>query len=199
MLVFNDLRAFIRSLMRYIGNGYTECQISAIKQKKRVDHLLKQTDAKLSKKYLSTLSQGQRQYRKRKGLCNYIVLRYKNLLYVVLKTNKGEDELRERWENIYNKPLPLGNILELVIYKDERGKNTVKISKKLFREIRASIHLTIEKRNGRRFHAELKKIYNLSRTLPYRGLNIQLSNLLKDIKKWQKKHGTKWEVPEFFT
>jgi len=198
MLVFNDLRAFIRSLMRYIGNGYIECQISPIKQKKRVEYLLKQTDAKLSKKYLSTLTQGQRQYRKRKGLCNYIVLRYKTFLYVILKTKKGKDTLQEKWENIYNKPLILGDVLELVVYKDERGKNTVKISKKLFREIRASILSSIEKRNGKRFHIELKKIHNLSRTLPYRGLNIQLSNLLKDIKKWQKKHGTKWEVPEFF-
>lgn len=199
MLVFNDLRAFIRSLMRYIGNGYTECQVSLIKQKKRVEYLLKQTDAKLSKKYLSTLTQGQRQYRKRKGLCNYIVLRYKTFLYVILKTKKGEDTLQEKWENIYNKPLILGDVLELVIYKDERGKNTVKISKKLFREeIRASIRLAVEKRDGRRFHAELKKLYNLSRVLPYRGLNMQLSTLLKDIKKWQKEHGTKWEVPKFF-
>jgi len=199
MLVFNDLKAFMRSLIRYVGNGYTECQISPIKRKKRKLPLLmlKQIDAKLSKKYLSTLSKGQRQYRKRKGFCNYMVLRYKTFLYVVLKT-KGKDVLEERWENIHNKPLPLGDVLELVLYKDERGKNTVKISKMLFREIRASIRFAIEKKDGRRFHAELKKLHNLSKTLPYRGLNMQLSSLLRDISKWQKEHGTKFQVPKFF-
>lgn len=198
MLVFNDLKSFMRSLMRYIGNGYTECQISLIKEKKREEHLLKKIDAKLSKKYLSTLSQGQRQYRKRKGLCNYIVLRYRTFVYVVLKTSKGEDTLKERWSSIYNNPIKVGEVLELVIFKDERNKNTVKINKKLFKEIRASIRLAIEKRDGRRFHMELKKLHNLSKILSYRGLNMQISSLLKDIKEWQKKHGTKWEVPTFF-
>lgn len=195
MLIFDDLDAFFRSLMRYIGNGYTDAQISVIPHKKV--HKIKHIDVKLRERYKSDLTSGKRQYRRKKGLANYAVLRFRDKLYIVLKS-PGKDELDERWKSIYKTPLQLGDILRLEIIKDERGKNTVKIEKNLLKEIRSSIFLAIEKRDGRRFHNELNKLYNLHKVLKYRGIAMQLSSLLRDIKIAQKKHGTSWNVPTFF-
>lgn len=195
MLIFDDLDAFFRSLMRYIGNGYTDAQISVIPHKKV--HKIKHIDVKLRERYKSDLTSGKRQYRRKKGLANYAVLRFRDKLYIVLKS-PGKDELDERWKSIYKTPLQLGDILRLEVIRDERGKNTVKIEKNLLKEIRSSIFLAIEKRDGRRFHSELNKLYNLHKVLKYRGIAMQLSSLLRDIKIAQKKHGTSWSVPTFF-
>ena len=197
MLVFKDLTPFFRALFRYIGNGYTDCQVSFIKQNKRQEYFLKRTDNKLTKKYLTNLTQGQRQYRRKKGLCNYQVFRYRDLLYIVLKS-PGIEELGEKWTCIYKQNLKLGEVLEVQIYIDERNKNTIKLTKNLLKDIKSKICLSIEKRKGYEFHSHLKKLNNLAKVLPYRGLNMQLSGLLRDINKWQKQHGTKWNVPKFF-
>ena len=194
MLIFNDLKPFFRAVMRYVGNGYTKCQISTIPEKKK--HKIPQIDAKMKRRYMSDLSQGKRQYRRKQGLANYAVLRYRDM-YLVLKS-PGRDETGEKWNSIYRTPLLLGKILKLEIYKDEREKNTVKLEKELLKEIKSSIMLSIEKRAGARFHAEIRKLWSLSRTIPYRGLNRQISTLLKEIQEAQKKHGTKWTVPKFF-
>ena len=194
MLIFNDLKLFFRAVMRYVGNGYSKCQISTIPEKKK--HKIAQIDTKMNHRYLSDLSQGKRQYRRKQGLANYAVLRYRDM-YLVLKS-PGKDETGEKWHSIYRTPLILGKILKLEIYKDERRKNTVKIEKELLKDIKASIMLSIEKRAGAKFHAEMGKLYNLSRTIPYRGLNMQISTLLKEVKEAQKKHGTHFTVPKFF-
>lgn len=195
MLVFSDLKPFFRSVMRYAGNGYLECQISKIPEKKR--HKVPHIDAKMRKHYMSDLTQGQRQYRRKKGLANYTVLRYRNNLYVVLKS-PGKDTVEEKWRSIYRAPMQLGAVLKLQLHRDEKGKNTVKLSRDLLKETRSKILTAIEKKNGRQFHKEITKLYNLSSTIPYRGLNMQISDLLKDVRHAQKKHGTRWSVPVFF-
>ena len=194
MLVFQELKPFFQQVMRYVGNGYTECQISFVKEQKR--HKIPHIDAKLQRRYKSDLTQGQRQYRRKKGLANYAVLRYRNT-YIVLKS-KGEDETREKWKSVYRTPIPVGSHLVLELLKDERGRNTVKVSKESWRDIRSAVLFAVEKRAGARFHAEIGKVRNLSRVLPYRGINLQVSSLLKAIKEAQKEHGTKWTVPKFF-
>jgi len=196
MLVFQELKPFFQQIMRYVGNGYTECQISTIPEKKRykVPHI----DAKLKKRYKSDLTQGQRQYRRKKGQCNYAVLRYRDFCYLVLKS-KGKDETGEKWNSIYRTPIPVGSHLVLELLKDERGRNTVKVEKKAWQDIRSAVLLSIEKRAGARFHGEIGKVYNLSKVLPYRGINLQISSLLKAVKQAQKEHGTKWTVPVFFS
>lgn len=195
MLVFEDLQPFFRSILRYIGNGYTQCQLSYIPPKKK--HKLLNIDTKLKNIYKSNLSQGKRQYRRKKGLCNYTVLRYRDLFYLILKS-PGKDELQEKWQSIYKLPLKVGTILTLEVIKDERNKNTIKIEKELLKEIKANIAISIEKRQGNKLHTELNKLYNLHKTLRYRGISIQISNILKEIKKLQKIHGTKYSVPKFF-
>lgn len=195
MLSFTELQPFFRAVLRYVGNGYTQCQLSYIPDKKK--HKLPNIDTKLKNIYKSNLSQGKRQYRRKKGLCNYAVLRYRDFFYLILKS-PGKDELNEKWKTIYKLPLKLGNTLELQIIKDERNKNTIKISKQLLKEIKSKIALYIEKKQGNKLHTELNKLYNLHKALRYRGISIQISTILKEIKKLQKMHGTKYNVPKFF-
>jgi hypothetical protein len=193
MLEFKELSPFFKALINYIGNGYTYYQVSYIPQKKahKKAHIL----AKLSKKYNTQLTKWQRQYRKRKGLANYQVFNLKSVV-VVLKT-PGEDETGENWQKFPILPVNFG-VLELEIIKDERDKITVKISKNLLKEIKANIREAFKKRDGRKFHYEMKKLYNLHKSLKYRGIMLQISDILREIQELKKKHTIKWEVPKFF-
>jgi len=197
MYFTDNIKDFCRTFLRYIGNGYTKMQISYIPEKKRYKANI--ISNKLKNKYETDLSSGKRQYRKKKGKCNYIGIQYQDKFFVILKTN-GEDDSRnkEKWINVYRKPIKLGNFLEIELIKDERGLNTFKLRKEVLKNIKTNIFLAIEKRNGTSFHKEIRKIYNLHRVLKYRGFYMQLSHILKEIKEEQKKHGTKFNLPRFF-
>ena len=193
MKVFEGLKPFARTLINYVGNGYVYCQISHIPEGKMDE--IKKIDKKLTKKYQTDLTQGQRQHRKRKGLCNYKALRFYNLI-LILKTT-GEDELKEDWENILGKEIVFVR-LSVVVFRDERGKLTLRIGKTYLREIRHTLDNIISKQKKKEFNEIITLLYNLSRTARYRGIQIQISNILREIKAMQKLHGTNYKIREFF-
>jgi len=193
MLVFKSLKPFCKSLINYIGNGYLYCQIVKI-PKSKTDKI-KQVDKKLTKKYLLDLTSGKRQYRKKKSLCNYKGLRFGNTI-VILKT-KGEDTTKEKWNQILGTEISFKKLC-IVPYKDERGKITIRLCKEFLNEIRAYFEVVISKKNETQFKITMRNIYNLHKTIRYRGLNLQISQLLAYIKILQKKHGTNYKVYKFF-
>ncbi len=193
MLVFEDIKSLSRQLMRYVGNGYSEIQVSTIPEKKFSK--ISKIEEKLNKRYSLDLTTYQRQYRRRKNKANFVGLRYKKTI-IILKT-KGETEREEKFINIFGSVIDYG-YLKIVLYKDERNKMTFKIERDIYRDIKEKILLSIKNRQGRAFHSEISKLYTLSRVLPYRGVNLQISSILKTIKEKQEEHGTRWNVPKFF-
>jgi len=195
MLVFNSLKPFTRNLINYIGNGYIYCQVVKIPEKKTKK--IKSIDKKITTKYLTDLSSGKRQYRKKKGLCNYKSLRFGNTI-IILKTAKGEDAYKkEKWSEILGHQITFRK-LSIVVFKDERDKITVRIHKSYLKEIMGLLELSISKKNQQEFNKAITFLYNLHKTLRYRGIQIQISQILKQIKSLQKSHGTKFQVPKFF-
>jgi hypothetical protein len=193
MQKYSDIHKFTQQIMRFVGNGYKYIQISQIPEKKQ--HKKNKILSKLESKYNTNLSVWQRQYRRRKNLANFVALNYDNTI-VILKTN-GETELNEKFEDVLNSVIAF-NTLQLVIYKDERNKLTFRLSKELFRNIKAKIQLSLKNKRQKDFQNEITKLYNLHRKLPYRGLMLQISTLLRDIKKLQKQYNTNYKVPTFF-
>jgi len=196
MYIVADITSFCKTLIRYVGNGYDQMQVSYIPNKKR--HKTKQIRAKLSNKYQTNLSSGKRQYRRKKGLCNYIGIQFKDIFFIILKTKGSEPNFNEKWQSVYRYSFQLGKFLKVELIKDERGKNTFKLEKETIKDIRSNIQVTIQKHNKSKFYNEITKLYNLHKILRYRGFYIQLSTILKDIKQLQIKHNTKYNLPKFF-
>ena len=191
----NTLLEFSRLILNYVGNGYQEIQVSTVPEKKR--QKITMIDAKITKKYQTDLTRGQRQYRKKKGICNYVALRY-NYTILVLKT-PGEipkEIKKEEFGHILKTKIQF-EFLGIEIVHDKEGYS-FKLTKKYEKEVMNRFELAISKREQNFFKKEITKIYNLHRLLPYRVLNKQVSNILKKIKTLQKKHNTHYKVPEFF-
>ena len=193
MLVFEDIKSLARQLIRYVGNGYSEIQVSIIPEKKLPK--ISKIDEKLNRRYSLDLTTYQRQYRRRKNKANFVGLRYKRTI-IILKS-KGDTEIEERFKSVLGSIIDFG-YLKIVLYKDEREKLTFKIEREIYRDMKEKILLSIKNRQGRAFHSEISKLYTLSKVLPYRGVNLQISSILKTIQEKQKEHGTRWSVPKFF-
>ncbi len=193
MLIFTDINNFTKQIMRYAGNGYKYIQVSTIPQNKI--YKLHKIEEKIDKKYNTNLTTYQRQYKRRKGQANFVSLRYKTTI-IILKT-EGETDIEDNFNSLLGSVLTF-EYLKLVLFRDERGKMTYKLDKDILKDIKTKLSLSIKNRQGRVFHSELSKLKTLGKVLPYRGINLQISSILKMIKEKQKEHGTKWEVGKFF-
>jgi len=193
MLIFEDIKSLSKQIMRYAGNGYKYIQVSTIPENKIKK--ISKIDEKITRRYNTDLTTYQRQYKRRKNQANFIALRYKRTI-IVLKTD-GETEIEDKFIDILGSVLSF-DYLKIVLYKDERNKMTFRLDRDILRDIKTKIKLSIKNRHGRAFHNELRRLHTLSKVLPYRGINLQISAILKMIKEEQKKHNTRWTVPTFF-
>jgi hypothetical protein len=121
-------------------------------------------------------------------------------MVLILRT-PGTDELNERWHIFPKKKIELSlkSGLCLEVIRDERGKISVKMCKQLLREFRVLFREAYHKRDGRLYYATIKRLHNLHKVVRYRALQLQVSDLLKEIQYLRKKHGRRWSVPEFFS
>jgi hypothetical protein len=193
MLIYEDIQSLTKQIMRYAGNGYKYIQVSKIPEEKMKK--VSKIEEKIRRRYNTNLTTYQRQYKRRQNKANFVALRYKKTI-IVLKTD-GETEIEENFQNIFGSVLSF-DYLKIVLFRDERNKMTFRLEREILRDIKTKIKLTIKNRRGRSFHSEIRRLYTLSKVLPYRGINRQISAILKMIKEEQKKHGTAWEVPKFF-
>jgi len=191
----DNIKAFCQQIIRYVGNGYKYIQISNIPQNKI--HKISKIEEKITKKYNTNLTTWQRQYKRRKGIANFVALRYKTTI-IILKT-EGNTNIQDKFEDVFNKKNVISfNYLKIRLIKDERNKLTYVLERNLLKDIKAKIKLAIKNKRGNDFHKELNKLYNLHKTLNYRGINKQISDILKMIKTEQKIHGTNFNLPKFF-
>jgi len=194
MQEYQELRLLLKQIIRLVGNGYKYISISKVPENKKAK--IGKIKEKLTKKYNLSLTTWQRQYKRRKNKANYWGLLYQNTI-IILKTNGDTDIQDNSFKNAINSEISF-NYLSLVLYFDERNKLTYKLNKELIKDIKAKLELALKNRNGRNFHHELKKIYNLHKVMPYRGFMLQLKTILEFIKIKQKYYNTNYTTPTFF-
>jgi len=188
---YETLTELCKALPKYLGNGYEQIRITRIPSKKvsKTDNILK----RLSNTYKTDLTQGKRQYRRKKGLANYALLSYRDIV-IILKTSgtdETEDEINDF--NRFNRSLKLeiSKYLTLILYRDEREILTYRIERETFNRMRAEFERSFKSKNGKKFHNLVKMFDNLPY---YKGIGHQKKQLISDFKEWQKEHRTRWTL-----
>ena len=176
------LKEFTHLLLSYVGTGYGYYKISHIPDKK--SHRTVQILKKVSEYYQTQLSQGKRQYRRKRGIANYALVSYKNIIVVLHTEGKSIDEERD-FKRIGKKgiSLEISKFLTLILFKDERDKWTYRLGKETFLFFKGELEVAYEHSNGRKFHT-LKAMFN--HLPPYMGIWRQKIALNQHIKKLQK-------------
>lgn len=186
-----NIKDFCRNILSYVGAGYSDYKINVIPEKKAADALkVSRIQKKIIEKYDTDLTKDQRYYKKSKGYANYGSIYFKNKIY--LFRTSGERVETENFQEVPDQlTLEISEYLTLILFRDERGKFTFKMSKGTFRKIKEKIRIALIKKDGRSFHFEINKL----RGLPtYRGIELQKNQLKKWIKKEQKKYKTNFNV-----
>ncbi len=176
------LKEFTHLLIAYVGTGYCYYKITHIPNKKA--HKTPQILQKVSEHYQTNLSQGKRQYKRKKGLANYAAVNYRDML-VVLHTNGEHQDNPNEFKQLTKKgiELKLSKFLILILFKDERDKWTFRLGKRSFQFFMGEIEIAFTNSNGKKFHT-LKTMFN---HLPhYMGIGKQKKELNKYIRKLQK-------------
>ncbi|MEA3522413.1 MAG: hypothetical protein U9R50_05515 [Campylobacterota bacterium] len=190
MKIYETLTELCQALPKYIGNGYKYYRITRIPPEKvsKTAQILK----RLSNTYQTELTQGKRQYRRKKGLSNYSLFCYRDLV-IILKTPGTEETENETDFKTFNGSLSLviSKYLTLILYRDERGVLTYRIERETFNRMRSMFEQSFKSKNGKKFHTLVKMFDNLPY---YKGIGHQKKQLIRDFKEWQKEHKTKWKL-----
>lgn len=177
-----SLKEFTYILMGYVGTGYSYYKITHISNKKR--HKTPQIHKKVSEYYQTSLSQGQRQYKRKQGKANYMAISYKNMIIVLHTIGENIDkqgEFKILTSNGFE--LVFSKFLTLILFKDERDKWTYRLSKETYLFFKGELEIAFKNSNGKKFHT-LKAMFN---HLPYYiGIGKQKKELNKYIKELQK-------------
>ena len=177
-----SLKEFTHLLIAYVGTGYCYYKITHIPNKKA--HKSPQIIQKVSEFYQTDLSQGKRQYKRKKGLANYAAVNYKDMI-VILHT-KGEHQDKDyEFKQLTKKGIELkfSKFLTLILFKDERDKWTYRLGKDTFQFFMGEIEIALNNSNKKRLNT-LKSMFN---HLPYYlGIGKQKRDLNKKIKEVQK-------------
>ncbi len=182
------LKELCQIVLRYVGNGYVYYKITHIPSKKA--HRIAQILDKVSKTYKTNLTQGKRQYRRKKNIANYQAIFFRGMIFIFRTSGTNEDNLNE-FKKITRKGLELvvSKHLKLILFKDERDKWTYRLSKENYAFFSEEIRKSFEKGNGTKYHS-LKKMFN---NLPnYMGIGKQKKELNKLIKNHQSQYHKSW-------
>lgn len=176
------LKEFTGLLLAYVGTGYNHYKITHIPSKK--SHKTAQILKKVSEHYQTDLTQGKRQYRRKKGIANYALVSYKDIIIVLHTEGKNINQPRE-FKRITQKgmTLELSKFLTLILFKDERDKWTYRLGKDTYLFFKGELEVAFNNSNGKKFHS-LKAMFN---NLPiYKGIGTQKRELNKYIRELQK-------------
>lgn len=176
------LKEFTHLLIAYVGTGYSYYKITHIPNKKayKTSKILQ----KVSDYYQTDLSQGKRQYKRKKGLANYTAINYRDMVIVLHTSGENNDNPNE-FKQLTKKgiELELSKFLTLILFKDERDKWTFRLGKGSFQFFVGEIEIAFNNSNGKKFHT-LKKMFN---NLPiYMGIGKQKREINKRIRELQK-------------
>ncbi len=184
-------QGFIQQTISVIGKGYRWYQpIEPTKQMNEQQWLA--LDQHLMRKFNVNISKDKRYRQKKKGIANYLYLRYENHA-IVLKT-VGEalytaDEDREVFHNINEKPyfFKVSNNVNLKIFTgNDKEKITLYFERECYRAFRTDFTEYVEKRHFKELE---KRFYYLNNIPAYSGINEQKKNLRNYIMKIAKKNG----------
>jgi len=173
-----SLKEFTHLLISYVGTGYCYYKITHIPNKKA--HKSPQILQKVSELYQTNISQGKRQYKRKKGLANYATINYKNMI-VILHTKGEHQDKDNEFKQLTKKgiELKLSKFLTLILFKDERDKWTYRLGKDTFRFFVGEIEIALNDSNRKRFNT-LKSMFN--HLPPYMGIGKQKRDINKKIR-----------------
>ena len=78
-----SLKELCQSVLRYVGNGYVYYKTALVPLEKA--HKTQQILKKVSEAYETDLSQGKRQYNRKRGIANYQVVSFRGII-IILRT-----------------------------------------------------------------------------------------------------------------
>lgn len=182
-----SLKEFTHLLIAYVGTGYSYYKITHIPNKKT--HKTSKILQKVSEYYQTSLSQGKRQYKRKRGLANYAAINYRDMV-VILHTNGEDKDKPNEFKQLTQKGIELefSKFLTLILFKDERDKWTYRLGKDSFQFFIGEVEIAFSNSNGKKFHT-LKTMFN--HLPPYMGIGKQKRELNKHIKKFQKSSESK--------
>ena len=178
------LKQFTHLLIAYVGTGYCYYKITHIPNKKA--HKTPQILQKVSEHYQTNLSQGKRQYKRKKGLANYAAVNYRDMI-IVLHTRGEHIDNPNEFKQLTKKgiELKLSKFLTLILFKDERDKWTYRLGKDTFQFFMGEIEIALKSRNRKR----LQKLRDMLNHLPpYMGIGKQKKelNIFKSLRGFSK-------------
>ena len=138
MKEFESLQKLLLALIQYyMMNGYFYIQIVKYPESKMNKY--KKIDKKLSKKFSLDINKGQRAYRRRKKLANYIGIRYRNIC-LILHTNGLADIKNENFIDLRKSSaiLDFGSVVKLEL-KFEEDEFIVKYHKRSYQNLKEII------------------------------------------------------------
>ena len=192
-----NLKQFLGHIINHTAKGYIYYKIVEIPAKKlhKKEKILK----KIENNYQTFMSRSQRAYAKKKGFVNFQAVNYKSLI-VILHTEgeiKPEIDLGKGFIPFTQKnrlELNISPYLQIVIFRDERGKITARIGKETLQDYKNELREAFKTKNGYRFHKTIKRFQGLPL---YRGILKQKKDTLKWVHTQQKNFGTKWNIPNY--
>ncbi len=189
------LKGFLRQMIAHIGSGYINILVITIPKKK--EHKKEKILTKIRLNYQTDLTRSQRYYAKKKGFANFQAISYMNMV-VILHTRgliKEKIDVGNGFVCFDTKSsleLNISDYLQLVIFRDERKKLTVKLNRETYRGFKNEFDLAYKKKSRFIYNNLLRRLSGLP---PYRGIQLQKIAILKYLKQKNKENGISWNIP----
>ena len=184
----NNLEDFVKNVIKYLGSGYKYYKIVRIPTNKQTKTA--QICNKIQNQYKTTLTRGKKQYRRKKGLCNYGAINYRDIIIILRTSGEHNDKENEFKQFVKNLTVKISEHLTLVYFKNEHKRITIKLDKITYRRFREDFYIAIKNGHGRNYN----KLKQMWRNLPrFKGIGVQGSNLHKYIAEKLKTFERNWQ------
>lgn len=185
MEVNSIFELFLRATKDYFSHGYFYYFFTTPKKdfdKKK----LRRTEVKLYKTYQVTSCRTKRHRRKKKGLANCVVLRYKQKFLILATEGEHENLEKQHFSDIRTKPLQFA-CHEMFIWRTRKGglpDASVRITKARMKAIRKILQrIELHKED------KVRAFYQKLSPYTFDGINEQKFKLLKNTNRRRKKAG----------
>ena len=191
----DTLKDFLRNTVALVGAGYTNVLAVKIPAKKLAK--LEAIQNKIAKAYETDKTRSQRAYAKSQGYANFQAIAYREHIFVFHTEGEIKDSIAlgkgfVDFQKRRSLDLEISDYLKLVLYRDERGKLTVRLAREVFKDFKNQFELAYKQKSGSLYHSTIKRLSNLP---PYRGIQLQKIELIKYLKEQHKNYGVKWHIP----
>lgn len=185
MKVDSIFELFLRATRDYFSHGYFYYYF--VSTKKNLDEKrLRKAEIKLYKTYQVTFCRTRRHRRKKKGLANCVVLRYKQKFLILATEGEHENLERHHFSDIRTTPLRFAGH-EMFIWRTRTGglpDASVRMIKSRLKAIRGILQ-RIELHN----ESKVRAFYQRISPYPFDGINEQKFKLLKNTNRRRGKAG----------